>query len=291
MKVSVPLHVSGFWIPYYEPNPYLTGSVGAGIILNPPLRAELVGDKALINGREANLPHLSTILQVTGGSRAGARIKTPAGLGEGFGVSAAVSLAFSLSSLHSRDYGPRLEEAGLYAHYAEVMHLTGLGDVIAELRGGDIVVRVKPGAPGIGKAYSIKIRGSRIAAITGQFRNYTTPQMLRELAPRIRRCGNSALSKFMRNESIHSFLEASTDFSLCTGMLTHTLLNELKGQLKPYIRRGSVLGFFVKKGLLLIMAEKNVSQELVEQVRALKSLRPSGVNIFRVGGKGVEVTE
>ncbi len=286
MKLSVPLHVSGFWVPYYGPTPQLTGSVGAGLILNPSFVAEIGGNNVILNGEVINFPHQRTILQVTGGLGGGIKATAPSMLGEGFGLSAALSLAISVSSISSLGIEPLLPDAGRIAHYAEILHMTGLGDVIAQLTGGELVVRVKPGPPGIGEAYPLREKTSGLVTVSGILKDFTTPQMLTELAPKIRSCGAEAMSMFLRDESLQNFIDVSRWFSTCTGMMNHEVVEKISEFLKPFMKAGSVLGFFVKKGLLVVISNREYSRTMVE---GLKMSGVRKVNIFRIGGSGAKV--
>ncbi|MEM3924275.1 MAG: kinase, partial [Zestosphaera sp.] len=53
MRIKIPLHISGFWVPHVTNNPLTTGSLGAGITLEPPVEAEIkkdaLKDEVLVN--------------------------------------------------------------------------------------------------------------------------------------------------------------------------------------------------------------------------------------------------
>ena len=74
----------------------------------------------------------------------------------GFGASGAgaLSTAFALNKLLGSVFNDI--QCGQIAHKAEVMNKTGLGDVIGQFHGG-FEIRVKEGAPGIGKLKNLNI--------------------------------------------------------------------------------------------------------------------------------------
>ncbi|MHA1377962.1 MAG: pantoate kinase [Candidatus Helarchaeota archaeon] len=82
------------------------------------------------------------------------RINLP--IGSGFGCSGAGALSASLALNAELGLNLNKEKCGQVAHIAEVKNKTGLGDVIGSFFGG-FEIRVKPGAPGIGKVINLPI--------------------------------------------------------------------------------------------------------------------------------------
>ncbi|MHA1301736.1 MAG: GHMP family kinase ATP-binding protein, partial [Candidatus Helarchaeota archaeon] len=82
------------------------------------------------------------------------KIKLP--IGSGFGCSGAGALSASLALNKEFELNLKKEKCGQIAHIAEVSNRTGLGDVIGSFFRG-FEIRVKPGAPGIGKVRNILI--------------------------------------------------------------------------------------------------------------------------------------
>lgn len=75
-------------------------------------------------------------------------------VGSGFGTSGAGALSLSIAMNEALETGLSPIEAAQIAHEADVENKTGLGTVIAEQYGG-IEVRLKPGAPGVGRIMNI----------------------------------------------------------------------------------------------------------------------------------------
>ncbi len=265
VKLKVPLHLSGFWCPNYGRSPASTGSVGAGVTLAPPLTADLAcGGQPLLNGRVIPRDGVNAVLRLVPKTSAlGVKASAPADLGEGLGVSAALLTALSASALISAGVKPcegMLKHACRVAHEVEVTGKTGLGDVIAEFVGGGLVVRIKPGPPGVGEAYSVRVRDS-FKVIAVRLGNLITPSMLEEYAGRIAVCGRLALSRFLRNPTLEAFLNQSLWFSVETGMFGKYawVVREL---LNPLVRRGCILGYFLKKSLLAVFADRGCLREV-----------------------------
>jgi len=289
MKVVVPLHVSGFWVPYIEPEPLLSGSLGAGIALEPPVFGSTKGNKGIVlNGKELPLQEVEVISKLIGYEIPSLLIDSPVDLGLGYGLSSAISWAISISSiakkLNSKVFSKELlYRAGKLAHLIEVLNKTGLGDVIAQFVGEGLVVRVKPGPPGIGNAYSIRL-DNKVAVIATSLTKMNTPTMLDMLGPKLRVCGRLAYTRFLSNESLSSFLESASFFSECTGM-AEVMSEELSRSLKLFMRRGCLLGYFVKKGLLVSLVESTC----VSEIASTLSRNGLSTKVFRPSSKGVRV--
>ena len=170
ISVFVPSHITGFFSIFDNENPLLKGSLGAGVLLDKGVITEMEKDEEadsnglsiLINGKKDEYNEViilktielmekelsfnleNVIIRQT--------IQVPIGCGFGTSASSAIGTAICINEYF--DLGLSIEECGQYAHLAEVELGTGLGDVIAELSKG-IVLRTKPGAPGVGQAKSI----------------------------------------------------------------------------------------------------------------------------------------
>lgn len=274
VTLQVPLHVSGFWVPYYGPAPTLTGSVGVGLTLKPYLTAKATGanDVVLLNNVEIQGGLRNSIVRLTGVERFGVAAEAPAGLGEGFGLSAALAIAMAISAQLASQRELRLEEALRHAHIAEVENLTGLGDVIAEALGGGLVVRVKPGPPGLGEAFSIKVR-DRINVSTVLIGRTTTPEMLKDFAGRISLHGREAMAKFLKNPELEVFADNARLFSRLTGMMSPEVEGRVSDILRQTLRSGCVINFFVKKSLLVVIHGSECVDEVTRELSKLGRVR------------------
>ncbi|MEM1611300.1 MAG: hypothetical protein QXQ57_06615 [Sulfolobales archaeon] len=275
-------------------DPYSTGSLGVGILLEPGMMAYEkpassciveVGDICFDKGpveiitREKKVAHPLYI-----------RSSVPPGVGGA--VSAFTALALSCEALRAegRDCRSRedLLEASRIAHRAEVLSLTGLGDVIAMVTGGGLVMRLKPGAPGIG--YAIAIRDPMLDSVEFTLaqidRRITTVDVLRDLWDRIYRYGKEAYRRFERDPSLESFIEISHRFSQEVGFLDRDLKNSLDEIISPYRGKGYLLGYYIKKSILVIAHEKGLGDEIAPAIgRIVKRI----FGVYRVSHEGFTV--
>ncbi len=72
--------------------------------------------------------------------------ETPLPLGSGFGVSGGLALGTALAANAVFGHGLSYNELVTIAHGAEVQSGSGLGDVVAQARGG-VPLRLEPGGP------------------------------------------------------------------------------------------------------------------------------------------------
>ncbi|MDI6811746.1 MAG: hypothetical protein QMD80_08815, partial [archaeon] len=170
VKAYSPSHITGFFVICDNKNPLYKGSIGCGIVLeagcvtkvsldnNLPVKAQIK-----INGieEEANttkyvVEHMAWMSAV----RVSTNFEVPVGAGFGASGAGALSTALALNVLLSLNM--TVNEVAQIAHCAEVENSTGLGDVIAETYGG-VVIRRKPGPPGIGMIDRIPHRNEKIS--------------------------------------------------------------------------------------------------------------------------------
>ena len=143
-----PLHLSIVWLPVRTRDPLTTGSLGAGLILEPPVVVKVCEGQGGVEGPLP--PPARRCLKALGWSGERIEVHTPYPLGYGLGVSGSVALAACLAYAALRGL-PSLRAAD-EAHVAEVLEATGLGDVTSVYTAWGLEVRVKPGAPGAGGA-------------------------------------------------------------------------------------------------------------------------------------------
>ncbi|ABL88526.1 pantothenate kinase [Pyrobaculum islandicum DSM 4184] len=237
MRLKIPHHVTGFWLPHYGGSPLETGSVGAGLLL----------DYAEVYLSGAGVRYNGELLE----AGPGVDIKSPYPLGYGYAGSAVVNIAKHVAVL-----GLGLE-AFQRAHIAEVEAGTGLGDVLAIYTGGCLVVRTSPGAPGVGKAYGYDC--PRLFVATVDLRRAETATMLKSLRLQLEIEGRRAVEAMIDGD-FQTFLELARRFSRAVGFLTPQLEEELR-------RLAGVSGFYVKKGVLVVVAERDHVTDVAETLR------------------------
>ena len=148
--------------------------------------------------------------------------------GAGFGASGAGALgtAYSLGYILDNEITP--EKAAGYAHIAEIINRTGLGDVLSQTVGG-VEVRVKPGGPGVGKVKAIDHEDSLRAVLAGS-PGLKTSEILSDPSSRnrINTIGDELVSRIINNPTIDSFVQNSRDFSDTIGLKTDRVASALE---------------------------------------------------------------
>ena len=157
-----PGHITSlFFAPEPGPTPERTGSRGAGVCISlgakAVVSAEVAGVTSIVPKEGTRLPPgvsmaLGEYLEGSGEARTvrvGLDLDLP--VGNGFGMSGAMTFA-SLMALEGELglMGGEVDALLALAHKAEVSHRTGLGDVVAQARGG-IDLRTRPGLPPYGE--------------------------------------------------------------------------------------------------------------------------------------------
>jgi|Deesub1362A_J573_1020465.scaffolds.fasta_scaffold00003_193 pantoate kinase len=285
-EVEVPGHISGFWYVYKREDPLHTGTVGAGLVIEPGLIVSSnpgYNEKLMFNGRVISVNTLESAYINAGIEGVPIKVSSPFELGRGYGASAAIALGGLYISFREKGILKSWLEIGRYAHQAEVENVTGYGDVIAEIYGGGLELRIEPGAPGIGVVDRVPV-SSDINVLTVGLDRYTTLDMFKRYGDKIRESGIKVYKEFIKAPSIESFLHLSHRFSMETGMLTKEMDTRLKELLGGYIRQGRVLGYFVKKGLLVVVSEGNASAEVYRAISTLGTPK-----VFRLNFSGCRV--
>ncbi len=259
--LEVPLHITGIWDIVWGADEYTSGSVGAGLVIEPPafITIETTSrDVTILNGRPLALEHQHLARKLLSVNR-GIRVicTTSAQLGKGYGLSAALSIAYSVG-YHYVKYGKLvLDQVFKLAHLLEVKLLTGLGDVIAEVEGGELEIRKRPGAPGVGELTRVKI-GRKPVIVVELERKISTADMLRTLFSRIK-LGSRLLEKVLDYPSLETFLEVSYRFSKYVGFLEEDIEHRLRK-----IKRSMLIGYYCKKQLLVVIPEEEYLDEVYE---------------------------
>ena len=280
VKISIPIHITGFWTICRHEDELRTGSMGAGLVLKP--RVNITAEygeeeeiKVLFNGKSFHACFLDYVLTSYNLQNVRIYIGSPMDLGLGYGLSGAISLGTSLSLetlssiVNRKPLNPYA--AGQVAHVAEVKCSTGLGDVIAEFYGGGLEVRVKPGAPDVGEVVFIPVtRDIHVLTFSLPGRFMTTPEMLTKYRDKIIMYGSEVLKKLLDNPCIEEFVCLSNYFSAKVGMLSLDARSFIDEAIKPY--RNNVVGYYVKKNLCVIVCDESISRELMEHLKHRYSL-------------------
>lgn len=231
-ETFVPGHVTGFFRIHDEyDDPFLRGSTGSGFCIEAGTITRLLVEPAdrssisvVYNGSPLDAPVTRTVvtkmLEDNGESmEVNVDYTSHLPIGTGYGASGAGALgaAIALDSLLHDSYD--LLRAGRYAHYAEVVNHTGLGDVIAQTLGG-LEIRLKPGAPNTGHAIRIETPTDRHVVLAGcpgvETRFVLTNAETRR---RINQAGARLIERLDSDPRLETFIECSRMFAQSTGLM------------------------------------------------------------------------
>ena len=214
----VPGHVTGFFSTHPDDDPVKAGSRGAGLTLTDGVTVTVraAAESAVeLDGGPIDVDPVRTVLNALGAS---ARVEAESDLplGAGFGVSGAMALgtAFAVNRVFDRRLS--VNELVTIAHGAEVQAGTGLGDVVAQARGG-IPIRLEPGAPQYNVLDGIPSR-ARVEYVS--FGELSTEAVLSGDTELLSEAGRRALSRIVEEPTLASLLYASRRFAREAELLT-----------------------------------------------------------------------
>ena len=157
-SVFVPGHITGFFTIENHEIKLKKGSCGAGFLLSRGVKTTISkSDELIIDVNQGDSTVIDEVLSILELENTDFKITQDIQLpiGAGFGTSAASALSLVLALNDFLDLGYSQDLCGQIAHMAEVNLGAGLGDVIAQT-GHGLVLRTKPGAPGIGEIESFE---------------------------------------------------------------------------------------------------------------------------------------
>ena len=239
MSVFVPGHITGFFNIENHDSKLKNGSCGAGFLLTEGVRTTVVEsdvfDYVVNQGDDTVINEVLSILNLDEtGFKVIQDIRLP--IGAGFGTSAASALSLSLALNEFLDLNYSMELCGQIAHMAEVNLGAGLGDVIAQT-GHGLILRTKPGAPGIGE---IKSFSHDIYVAWKTFGPIETSEIIRDPKHKkiISEVGAKYLEMFEEDPTLENFLAFSLRFSEETKLMT----DEVKNQIDYFNSMDNILG-------------------------------------------------
>lgn len=243
VEAFVPGHVTGFFTVDRDDDPTKTGSRGAGLTLSEgvTVRVSPANERTVeLNGTAVEMAAAERVLR-TLDADAVVHAETDLPVGAGLGVSGGVTLGTALAVNAVFDRGLSENELATIAHGAEVEAGTGLGDVVAQLRGG-VPIRLEPGGPQYGVLDGIPTQ-TRVEFVS--FGELPTPEVFGgpedgddpgtddTAAPRtpaaaagedpeafVTRKGQQALSTVVKEPTLPTLVYASRRFARETGLLT-----------------------------------------------------------------------
>ncbi len=219
-SIFIPAHITGFFSIENNEDPLKNGSCGAGFLLDRGVETTLKDSSEFkINVNQGSDIVINEVLRhfdIEDTFEITQDIQFP--IGAGFGTSAASALSLSLALNDFFDFGYSYIECGQIAHKVEVSLGGGLGDVIGQT-GSGLVLRTRPGAPGIGKIRSFE---EDLYVATKFFGEINTASVIGDSERKriISSNGHKCLEKFKENFSVENFLKLSSEFSQNTKLMT-----------------------------------------------------------------------
>ena len=188
---------------------------------------------------------------------------SPLPWGAGYAVSGSSAVAAGLAASYL--LGRSVHEGLRRAHEVEVLDRTGLGDVLAISCGVGVVVRTRPGAPGIGSATCIYMPRSMVL-VSVEVGSMSTSDLLASLSDKYLAKAREFLGRLSGSLTLDAFLEGVKEFSDSLGQLEGLLGHEVAARLKGF--RG-VVSYYVKKKAAILIVERDSASELVDLAREL----------------------
>ncbi|MFC7081184.1 pantoate kinase [Halorussus caseinilyticus] len=217
-RAFVPGHVTGFFSVHEADDPEKAGSRGAGLTLSDGVTVEVepaVETSMQLNDEPAAVEAVTRVLSALG-VEARVRATTDLPVGAGFGVSGAAALGTALAANRTFDCGRSENELVAIAHAAEVESGTGLGDVVAQARGG-VPIRLDPGAPEYGRMDGVPA-WTRIEYLTLGERS--TSAVLSGNTDRLSEVGVDKLVRLVEEPTLPTLMETSREFAREADLLT-----------------------------------------------------------------------
>ena len=231
-----PAHVTGFFKAHFDENqgvPEKFGSMGAGFSIK-----EGVTTKVIISAKNKQHSKFRISLKGFQSDKTDVsefvlkeflklgnfediffdiehRISIPVGYGLGSSGAAALSLSYAQDQVLELKLDKI--EIGKIAHIAEINCKTGLGDVLASYHGG-FEIRVKPGAPGIGKVEKIDVDNISIIMIC--FSPISTNKFIQEHLSKINGLGGKMVNKLLESKDYDNFQDMSLEFAKYINVMT-----------------------------------------------------------------------
>jgi pantoate kinase len=217
-RAFVPGHVTGFFSVHEADDPEQAGSRGAGLTLSDGVTVEVepaVETSMQLNDEPAAIEAVTRVLSDLG-VEAHVTATTDLPVGAGFGVSGAAALGTALAANRTFHCGLSENELVAIAHAAEVEAGTGLGDVVAQARGG-VPIRLDPGAPEYGRMDGVPAH-TRVEYLTLGERS--TEEVLAGNTDRLSEVGVDMLVRLVEEPTLPTLMDASRRFAERADLLT-----------------------------------------------------------------------
>jgi len=214
----VPGHVTGFFSAHPASDSARAGSRGAGVTLTDGVTVTVspaAETSVSLDGEPVSVEAVTATLDALG-TTARVEATTPLPLGSGFGVSGAFALGTALAANQCFDAGRSENDLVRVAHVADVEAGTGLGDVVAQARGG-VPIRLEPGAPPHGALDGVPATARVEYLVLGDL---STEAVLSGDTSALTRAGEAALDRLGERPTLPRFVAESRRFAEEADLLT-----------------------------------------------------------------------
>ncbi len=217
VTVAAPAHITGLFAAYPATDPLEAGSIGAGLALEDGVVVTVDSTKTsglFLDGDPTSMRAPALVLEAFDVDLH-VEIDAQVPLGAGFGVSGAAALGVAHAVNDIVDAMMTENELVKLAHRADVEAGTGLGDVVAQARGG-VPLRLEPGAPGYGKMDGIPAQPTVEYTTMGEL---STADVLKGDLARINTAGRAAMERVQDRPTVDTFMTESATFARESGLL------------------------------------------------------------------------
>lgn len=253
----VPSHITGFFVPFFNKNILKTGSTGAGVSLSKGVRTKIKikegieSTNVILNGKKVSnnkVPVTLNCIKILN-SRYPRYFKNKEIIIEhechvpieaGFGASAAAALGICFAVKDLIPITP--EECIKIAHETEVISLSGLGDVVAIVKGG-VEIRRTPGILGLLKNIELKEKLEVLALSLGSKKTeniLNNPEKLKI----IEEYGSRLLNNLIEEQTVEKLMECSREFTYKTEIMSKQVLDitDIISEVNTYNASGIMIG-------------------------------------------------
>ena len=231
-----PGHIMCFFHPVRSYDPMQAGSRGVGIKLSKGAKVSLEersDDKiiTIMDGTECDCGITKAAIREIDRTRGyNVIIENDLPVGQGFGMSAAGSLAAALCACEAAGKG--IEEAFGAAHRSEIAGGGGYGDVSGIRGRSHVPIRSIAGLPPFGKVINSGLRMKNVTvAVLGTPLNTGDTLSNKETVAKIQEYGSRMVTDFIERSSIELLFDYSKEFSEAIGLETQEMkkaLSELR---------------------------------------------------------------
>ena len=249
--------------PVLGPTAYTSGSIGAGIAVEPLARL-CVGRRHPEGGPIGYKPppHLLEAPRRMGTQLDNVRHTLPLPPGRGYAVSAVASILGAMAAASLK--GVPVNRALMVAHELEVEKRTGLGDVAAISCGIGVVFRLTPGPPGVSKV-ECTFLDPHLVVVVGEAGAMATRELIAKYGPGEWLEASRSMERIARDPSPSRFFEEAMRFTEAR-RLDEKMLGV---RLKDLLPKDGVATFYVKKRLAVVVVEEDAASTIASALRTV----------------------